>query len=32
MGINLGGCDIGVTEKFLNNAQIGAVFEKVCSE
>ena len=32
MGIDLGCCDAGVPEEFLNDAQVGASFEQVRGE
>jgi len=32
VGVHFGGRDAGVAEKFLNDAQVGAVLEQVCGE
>ena len=30
--VNLGGADAGVAHQFLNDSQVGTVFEQVCGE
>ena len=32
VGVNLGGGNVSVAEHFLNDAQVGAVVEKMCGE
>lgn len=32
VGVNLGGCETFVSEKFLDAAQVGSAIEQVCGE